>query len=78
MSESSNSAYTIATANTKGGVGKTTITANIGALCADLGQRVLLIDCDPKGSLTKYFSLSTLASNGLAMGSVGGVLMVAA
>ena len=60
------SAYTISTANNKGGVGKTTITANIAALCADLGQRVLMIDCDPLASLTKYFALSKSAPNGLS------------
>ena len=45
-------------ASTKGGVGKTTLTANLGALLADLGLRVLLIDADVQPSLSKYFPLS--------------------
>lgn len=47
--------------STKGGVGKTTLTANLGALLADLGLRVLLIDADVQPSLSKYFPLEIRA-----------------
>jgi cellulose biosynthesis protein BcsQ len=41
--------------NLKGGVGKTTVTANMGAALAHLGYRVLLVDLDLQGSLTNLF-----------------------
>ena len=50
--------------STKGGVGKTTLTANLGALLADMGLRVLLIDADVQPSLSKYFPLAVPAAPG--------------
>jgi chromosome partitioning protein len=46
---------TLAVANQKGGVAKTTSVASIGAALAEQGQSVLLVDLDPQACLT--FSL---------------------
>lgn len=42
----------IALANQKGGVAKTTSTLSLGAAWAEMGDRVLLVDCDPQAALT--------------------------
>jgi cellulose biosynthesis protein BcsQ len=45
----------IATYNYKGGVGKTTLTANLGTALALLGNKTLLVDADPQCNLTTAF-----------------------
>lgn len=55
----------ITIASTKGGVGKTTLTANFAAFLADLDQRVLMIDADPQPTLSSYFPLRRTAAGGL-------------
>jgi chromosome partitioning protein len=47
----------IAFTNQKGGVGKTTSTANIGAGLARAGHKVLLVDLDPQINLTRGLGL---------------------
>lgn len=53
---------TISFVNQKGGVGKTTTCLNMGAALALMGNRVLLVDFDPQGSLSKCLGVRDLTS----------------
>jgi chromosome partitioning protein len=68
----------IACVHEKGGVGKTTTTVNLGIGLARQGKKVLLVDADPQGDLSKCLGISnpheltgTLATamNGAIMGN---------
>ena len=47
----------VAILNPKGGSGKTTLTANLGRAFAERGNRVLIVDTDPQGSLRDWHAV---------------------
>jgi len=49
----------IAVINQKGGVAKTTTTANLGHALARSGERVTLLDLDPQGHLSTYLGITS-------------------
>lgn len=48
---------TIALFNQSGGVGKSTLTMNLGYALSQRGQKVLLVDMDPQASLTTFMGI---------------------
>ncbi len=52
--------------STKGGVGKTSVTANLGGILADMGQKTLLIDGDFQQTLSSYYQIKKRAPAGLS------------
>ncbi|CAH2902174.1 MAG: ParA-like protein [uncultured Paraburkholderia sp.] len=52
--------------STKGGVGKTTVAANLGGLLAAFGMKVLEIDADVQPSLSKFFPVHYRSPRGLS------------
>jgi chromosome partitioning protein len=60
----------VAVANAKGGVGKTSIVANLAGLAAASGSRVLAIDLDPQGNLAIDLGYRERSDNGRGLASV--------
>lgn len=54
----------ILTINGKGGVGKTSLVANIAGLAATSGWRVLAIDTDPQGNLARDLGVLPASDDG--------------
>lgn len=52
--------------NHKGGVGKTTLTANLADAFADIGERVLLVDTDPQCNLSAFYLTEDYLDQALA------------
>ncbi len=71
---------TIAVANQKGGVAKTTTVASVGMALAELGKRVLVVDLDPQACLTFSLGLDPealeLSIHDVFMGRVGAAMAV--
>ncbi|WKN23784.1 ParA family protein [Azotobacter vinelandii] len=57
--------FTITVISTKGGVGKSTTCAHLGALLADAGLRVLMLDLDSQPTLSSYYRLTSEARGGV-------------
>jgi len=55
----------IAVINQKGGVGKTTTTANLAHAITLMGNRVTVIDLDPQGHLSAHFGVVQRNQNGI-------------
>jgi cellulose synthase operon protein YhjQ len=64
---------TVAIVSAKGGVGKSTITANLGVALQQLGQPAVLVDLDPQNALRLHLGAESESGiNGLARASVAG------
>lgn len=57
--------FAVTVISTKGGVGKSTTCAHLGALLADSGLRVLMLDLDIQPTLSSYYQLTHEAPGGI-------------
>ena len=58
----------VAVISPKGGVGKTTMTANLAAELARQGERITVLDLDPQNALRLHFGMSYEENAGISVG----------
>jgi len=63
----------LAIASAKGGVGKTTVTANLAQALSHAGQPVLVADLDPQNALRLHFGLDPSVIDGMSRATLAGV-----
>ena len=56
----------VAVISPKGGVGKTTLTANLAAELARLGERITVLDLDPQNALRLHFGMAYEENTGIS------------
>jgi len=64
----------LAVANSKGGVGKTTLVAHVAGLAAHSGWRTLAVDLDPQGNLARDLGYSPDSGRGLVAAALAGAV----
>ncbi|WP_246793113.1 cellulose biosynthesis protein BcsQ [Burkholderia perseverans] len=64
----------VSVVSAKGGVGKTTIAANLASVLAAQGRHVVAIDLDPQNSLRLYFGVPLDSVDGLSRAALAGSL----
>jgi chromosome partitioning protein len=69
------STRSIALANQKGGVGKTTTAVSLAACLAERGKRTLLLDLDPQANATSALGLEKLSGGSVYKSLLGGALL---
>jgi CO dehydrogenase nickel-insertion accessory protein CooC1 len=62
----------ITVVSAKGGVGKTTLAANLASVLAARGRRVIALDLDPQNALRLHFGIPLDSIDGLARATLAG------
>jgi chromosome partitioning protein len=62
----------IAVVSAKGGVGKTTLAANLASVLASSGRRVIALDLDPQNALRLHFGVPLDSVDGLSRATLSG------